>query len=91
MAKVNVSLPDELLREVDALASEIGESRSGLVREATARYVAEVRARQEAERRREEIENAKRLMRSVASEVAPGEDTTDLIRADRESGHGECE
>ena len=69
MAKVNVSLPDELLDDLDALTSELGSSRSGLVREATARYVAELRAEQAARERETEIRSARAGMRVLAGQL----------------------
>ena len=81
MAKVNVSLPDELLADVDALASELGSSRSGLVREATARYVTDLHSEQAA-RERETAE-----MRELAERVPEGPDTTELIRRDRDGDY----
>lgn len=88
MAKVNVSLPDELLDDLDALTSELGSSRSGLVREATARYVAELRAEQAARERETEIRSARAGMRVLAGRVPAGTDTTESIRADRDSDYG---
>ncbi|HAL31071.1 MAG TPA: hypothetical protein DCP20_10245 [Coriobacteriia bacterium] len=40
MAKVNVYIPDELLEQVDADAETLGRSRSSIVQEALAEYVA---------------------------------------------------
>lgn len=40
MAKVNVYIPDELLEHVDADAATLGRSRSSIVQEALAEYVA---------------------------------------------------
>jgi predicted transcriptional regulator len=48
MAKVNVYIPDELLKRVDADAAEFGRSRSSIVQEALAEYVA---SRTESQRR----------------------------------------
>lgn len=48
MAKVNVYIPDELLEQVDADAETLGRSRSSIVQEALAEYVA---ARTESGRR----------------------------------------
>ena len=87
MAKVNVSLPDELLADVDVLVSELGSSRSGLVREATARYVANLHAEQEAREREMAIRGATADMRELAKRVPPGVDTTKLIRADRDGDY----
>ena len=88
MAKINVSLPDELLDDVDALASELRSSRSGLVREATARYVAVVRTEQAAREREQGIRGARSDMRGLAERVPAGTDTTELIRADRDGDYG---
>jgi metal-responsive CopG/Arc/MetJ family transcriptional regulator len=88
MAKVNVSLPDELLDDVDALAAELDSSRSGLVREATARYVTQVRAEQAARERAEAIRAAAEQMRDIAKSVPDGTDGATLIRADRDGDYG---
>jgi metal-responsive CopG/Arc/MetJ family transcriptional regulator len=84
MAKVNVSLPDDLLEDVDALAAELHRSRSGLVQEATARYVAEAHAERAKLERTERIEAAISGMREIAKQAPPGPDTTGLIRRDRD-------
>ena len=87
MAKINISLPDQLLDEVDALAKELCSSRSGFVAEATARYVAtvsEARARAERlDRIDRAVERAKQLGESVGSF-----DSTAAIRADRSRDDG---
>jgi metal-responsive CopG/Arc/MetJ family transcriptional regulator len=85
VAKINISIPDELLEEVDALASALKRSRSGLVQEATAKYVAvtnEERARAE---RRASIDRAMRSARKLSERVEPF-DSTAAIRADRDRG-----
>jgi metal-responsive CopG/Arc/MetJ family transcriptional regulator len=87
MAKVNISLPDGLLAEVDALAEESSLSRSGFVQEAAAHYVAQIRAEQAAAQRDEEIGHAIAQMREL-SEVIGGFDSTAVIRADRDSDYG---
>ncbi len=88
MAKINVSLPDELLLEIDELANELNRSRSGLVAEASARYVAELQAEQAAERRRQDIAAARASAREIAKRVPAGKDTTEIIREDRDTNHG---
>ena len=87
MAKINVSLPDELLREIDDLAAELDRSRSGLVAEASARYVTELQAERAARERSERIGEAIREARELATHVPPGRDSTELIREDRDHGH----
>ena len=87
MAKINISMPDTLLADVDALAAELHRSRSGFVAEASARYVAELQAEHAERERRERIDEAIRGMREIAKHVPPGRDTTELIREDRDAGH----
>jgi len=87
MAKVNVSLPDELLDAVDALAEALHRSRSGFVAEATARYVTQVRDEIAAEERRRSIEEAMRGAREIAKHAPPGMDTTEIIRRDRDNDY----
>lgn len=80
VAKVLVSIPDELLREVDAQARTSGETRSGYLRR-----LAEEDFEKEEQRGREE---AKRLMDLIRADFRPGEkyiDAAKLIREDRES------
>jgi metal-responsive CopG/Arc/MetJ family transcriptional regulator len=87
MAKVNVSLPDELLEQVDELAAELDRSRSGLVQEATAQYVARVRDELAAAERVAGIEQAISNMRALSTKVGDF-DATAAIRADRDSDYG---
>lgn len=83
MAKINVSIPDELLRQVDELATELHESRSGFVAEATARYVASVTEERDEAERRARIGRA--IERAKAFVQHGGEwDATAFIRADRD-------
>lgn len=56
--KLSISLPDELARQLDDLAEEDGVSRSSLIREATARYVASRASDAEANRRRVGVDHA---------------------------------
>lgn len=88
MGKVNVALPDDLLRQVDALAEELHRSRSGFVAEATARYVTHVRGQLAAEERRKSIQTAMSSARDIAEHMPAGPDTTEIIRRDRDSDYG---
>jgi predicted transcriptional regulator len=65
--KFSISLPQELAQELDQLAREAHVSRSSLVREATARYVASRTADAEAERRRAGVVSAVAGFDEVAS------------------------
>lgn len=88
MAKVNISLPDGLLEEIDAAAAEAGTSRSGFLQEAGACYLARLEEERAARERSERIGAAIEKMREVAEQI--GEfDGTVAIREDRDRGHRE--
>ena len=88
-AKINVSIPDELLAEVDAIAREFNRSRSGLVAEATERYVAGITEERAAREREARIRAAmaSRFARS-RSEFPPGPPAEEIIRRDRDTDRG---
>jgi metal-responsive CopG/Arc/MetJ family transcriptional regulator len=56
--KVNISLPEGLVSEIDEAAGELGLTRSGFVAEATTRYVADVKNLSAEEQRRKDIQRA---------------------------------
>jgi metal-responsive CopG/Arc/MetJ family transcriptional regulator len=86
MAKINISLPDGLLDDVDELAGRLKRSRSGLIQEATAEYVARLHEEQAAEERRRDISRARRDLEALGKEL-PAFDGTAAIRWDRDHGH----
>lgn len=86
MAKVNISLPDGLLDDIDELAGWLKRSRSGIIQEASAMYVAQLREERAAEERRADIKTARRSLGKLAEELEPF-DGTAAVRADRD-GHG---
>lgn len=88
MAKINVSLPDDLLAAVDELAREFDRSRSGLVAEATERYVASVEAERVAREREARIRAAMASAREIAKRVPAGPPVEEIIRRDRDTDRG---
>ncbi len=84
--KVNVSLPEHLVSEIDEAAETLGMSRSGFIAEASSRYVTDVRELTEQERRRKDIRRAidgfKRIRTSTPVDYEF--DFVAQIRADRE-------
>jgi metal-responsive CopG/Arc/MetJ family transcriptional regulator len=86
MAKVNISLPDGLLDDIDELAGWLKRSRSGLIQEASALYVAKLREERAAEERRADITRARQDLSALADELEPFDGTT-AVRVDRD-GHG---
>ena len=72
-------MPQELLEEIDAEASALVLSRSGLIQEATARYVVSARENREAEVRRLRIQAAAQRMRRIGIDFGPVGDTARLV------------
>lgn len=83
MAKVNISIPDELLEQVDALAEELHTSRSGLIQEASAHYVTSTRAEQARIERERNITEAIRIAQELSEQIDPF-DVVSTIRSDRD-------
>jgi metal-responsive CopG/Arc/MetJ family transcriptional regulator len=80
VAKVMISIPDDLLDRLDARAREAGETRSGLLRRLAER---EVQAAEE--RQREEIRRLLDQIRSLPEGDNAHIDAAQLVREDRES------
>jgi metal-responsive CopG/Arc/MetJ family transcriptional regulator len=84
VTKLNISMPEELLSEIDAEADALGLSRSGLIHEASARYITQARADREAEARRLKTQAAARRMREAGAKLGlTGQDATDLLSKSR--------
>lgn len=66
MARVNVIIPDRLLETLDKAASEDKLSRSGLIQEATRRYLEDRRLEQEALDRKRKMDRAASKMDRLA-------------------------
>ena len=79
--RITITLPDELVCELDELAGAGALSRSGVIREASARYVAEARgaaaARQRAEAVQETLDLLKDLRAAPALDERP---TLEILR-----------
>ena len=79
MTKLNISMPQELLDEIDAEASALGLSRSGLIQEASVRYVLRAREDRETEARCLRVGAAAARMRRIGVEFGPADDTAQLV------------
>jgi hypothetical protein len=80
VAKVLISIPDDLLRELDLRVENLGETRSG--------YLQGLVESDFAERERQGREKAIRILDEIKAEFSPHEkpiDAAQLIREDRES------
>lgn len=82
--KVNVSLPEDLVGEIDEVASELGLTRSGFIAEASTRYVADVKNLSAEERRRKDMDRALATFRRIGAKIPPEFDGVAQIRRDRE-------
>ena len=93
MAKVNISLPDELLAWIDAEARQLDMSRSGLIQEASARYIVSVRDDRSTELRRLRILAAQKRMKEIGARLGftGDEDTVRLVHDAREEAERELE
>jgi metal-responsive CopG/Arc/MetJ family transcriptional regulator len=67
--KVNVSLPEGLVTEIDEVADGLGMTRSGFVAEASARYVADVKNLTAEEQRRKDIARALATFRRIGAQI----------------------
>ncbi len=83
MAKVNISVPDGLMRDIDALAKRGKVSRSAFMQEAAGRLVAQIKEQEALERRRRRIESATSEIRGLSA-AAGSSDGVAQIRRDRE-------
>jgi metal-responsive CopG/Arc/MetJ family transcriptional regulator len=93
VAKINISLSDELLAHIDAEAKALEVSRSGLIQEASVRYIVAVRGDREAEVRRLRIAEAARRAKELGTRMGlTGDiDTVRLVHEVRDDRDGELE
>jgi Arc/MetJ-type ribon-helix-helix transcriptional regulator len=84
--KVNISLPEQLVAEIDEMAGELGLSRSGFIAEASTRYMADVKNLTAEERRRRDIDRAIATFRRIGRRLTPADiqGMIDQTRRDRE-------
>lgn len=92
--KVNVSLPEHLVAEIDEVATDLGTSRSGFIAEASARYVADIKNLTAEERRRKDIDRAIATFKRIGAKLPVGavDEMIAQTRRDRDRGwRGEAE
>ena len=76
MPKVNVSLPHEVLLELDRAARESHTSRSAFLVQAVQHYLEE----QEAERQQERRRRAAERIKEIAEQIGPWDATAEVIK-----------
>lgn len=84
MVRINITIPDGLLEEVDRAAESLGTSRSGFLQEAGACYIAELNEVRAREQRERDIDEAIAHARALSAKIQPGFDAVTQIRRDRE-------
>ena len=73
MGKINISLPDGMLEEIDRRAGATGATRSGFIRDAAAHYLTALDSEAARSARAKRVGKALEKMRSLAPVVgAPG-------------------
>jgi len=86
VSKFTISMPEDLLAEIDADAAARGDTRSGIIREASVEYLHRVREEDAAAARRRAVGEALQMMRDLASEpVLDDRPTLEILRELRES------
>ena len=86
-SKVTVSLPDGLLARIDAEAAARGESRSFIVQEASACYLAQSAEERAQQVHRARVAEAVRAMKSIsATAVLDPRPSIEILREVRETG-----
>jgi len=86
-AKVTISLPEELLKRLDAEANALGLARSELVQESVASYLSVTAQERAAEGRRRRMLEAIEGMRTfhIGREVSDDRPTLEILREVRET------
>jgi metal-responsive CopG/Arc/MetJ family transcriptional regulator len=86
-AKVTISLPDDLFERLDAEAGELGVSRSELVQESLASYLAKTADQRADDERRTRMLEALEGMRTfhIGREILDDRPTLEILREVRET------
>ncbi len=80
-SKVTISLPDDLLARIDAEAAARGESRSLIVQEASACYLAQTAEERSRQARRARVIEAVKAMKSISAEpVVDSRTSLEILR-----------
>jgi predicted transcriptional regulator len=82
VVRVTVTLPDEILRDLDGIASAEGVTRSDVVREAAATYITARESAVQARGREAAVDDGLQWLQTVADRHAgDGESSLDALRA----------
>lgn len=88
--KINITIPEENLEEINQFCDEEGLTKSFLIREATTSYIADIRKKKELERKRKDIEwaieTSKRL-RQKRGGFKNNKSGSQVVRESRDKDH----
>lgn len=84
-ARVNITMPEEFLKEVDRLAKEEHLTRSALIRESVEAYIVKKNEELAEKERRERMQKAAKLQDALAKKTGKW-DTVQVVRRIREQG-----
>ncbi len=88
--KVNITIPEKNLKEIEEFCKSEGISKSFLVREAASLYIENIKKKQELERKKREIEwaiEASRKVRKKSRGFKDGKKGSQIIRESRDMEH----
>lgn len=80
MSKVNISISDEILDEIDKIKKEEGTTRSELLRKAFKTYLDVLREKKKEEKKRKGIEKAIQLQDEIRKAIGKWDSIEDLRR-----------
>ena len=85
--KINITIPEDNLKEIEKFCKSEDISKSLLIREAAAQYITEVKEKKEIERKRKDMEwarEASRNLRDKSSGFHKGKKGYEVIRESRD-------
>lgn len=88
--KINITIPEKNLKEINEFCSEEGLTKSLLIREATTSYIADIREKKELERKRKDIEWAVETSKRLREKKGGFRDNKkgyQIIRESRDKDH----
>ena len=85
--KINITIPEDNLKEIEEFCNSENISKSFLIREAAAQYIAEVKEKKEMERKKKDMEwalEASKKLREKSEGFCNGKKGFEVIRESRD-------
>jgi metal-responsive CopG/Arc/MetJ family transcriptional regulator len=86
--RINITIPEENLREINEFCVNEKVNKSWLIREATSQYIADIREQKEIERKKKDMEWAAKMMEKLRKKkitFKDGKTAEEVIREFRDS------